>query len=403
MSLSSTLKYSAVQLARAAEPLLRGKASIQPADLAGFRDFLFLQYMMPLGYCVHDTPVYQALRQCRPDARITVATHGTGFETLRHNPYIDHLVSTESPFTGLLKASDELRAALRRHQVSPRVGVTNCSNARTRIALLNLLAGRHVRLGHTLTPGLYHLPQTCDRGMSLIDNNLRLLENFGCSSGHLEPQVFFSESDMEKARMLLERSGLTAGAPLVIFVTQGSGGQRTGWYRDRFAQVIRHAAEVLRLQVAFAGTAADAPAIDELRKLAGQPGTQPAAQPGDTLLGVSMAGKTTIPQLSALLCMSDYVVSLDTGTMHVARAAGVPMVVLGPSWQKPLEWLPLGKPQVRILRGEDIDHVPEGYQLDEIEVRAVIGALDELVKLYPASHIERSARLRSSLSSVDHA
>ena len=100
--------------------------------------------------------------------------------------------------------------------------------------------------------------------------------------------------------------------------------------------------------------------------------------------------------------MSDYAISLDTGTMHVGRAAGVPMVVLGPSWQKPLEWLPLGRERVRVLRGEDRVGVPEGYQLDEIEVPAVTAALAELMALYPASEHERALRVQSSLSAVDH-
>ena len=77
------------------------------------------------------------------------------------------------------------------------------------------------------------------------------------------------------------------------------------------------------------------------------------------------------------------------------------MVVLGPSWQKPLEWLPLGKPQVRILRGADRVGVPAGYQLDEISAADAMAALDELTSLYPADASAREARLAAGLSSVD--
>jgi ADP-heptose:LPS heptosyltransferase len=389
MPLNALLKKSLIEVAMSAETLVRGPLAYALEDLSGFRDFLFLQYMMPLGYCVHDTPIYQAMRACMPDARITVATRGAGYETLRHNPNIDNLISTTDPLRDTWTAAKELRAALRRAGVAPQCGMTNCSNMRTRITLVNMLVGKHVRLGHTLAPALYHLPQKYDRSVSLIDNNLCLVANFGCPVEHVEPRVFFTEKEVEKVRALLVASGLSPERPLAVLVTQNSGGQRTGWHPNRFAEVIRHVGQ--KCQVAFVGTSADAQAIEALRALA-----------GPVEGSASLAGQTTIPELSALLCLCDYVVSLDTGTMHVGRAAGVPMVVLGPSWQKPLEWLPLGMERVRILRGDDIDHVPENYHLDEIEVDQVTAAFDELTTLYPASDLERSARVRTSSSHVDH-
>ena len=111
---------------------------------------------------------------------------------------------------------------------------------------------------------------------------------------------------------------------------------------------------------------------------------------------------TGVAQLAALLAMSDMLVSLDTGTMHVGRAVEVPMVVLGPSWQKPIEWLPLGLPQVTILRGKDCDEVPEGYRLDDISAEAVTAALDANTKRFPASESAREARVIAGISKVDH-
>jgi ADP-heptose:LPS heptosyltransferase len=96
------------------------------------------------------------------------------------------------------------------------------------------------------------------------------------------------------------------------------------------------------------------------------------------------------------------VVTLDTGTMHVGRAVGTPIVVLGPSWQKPLEWLPLTVPNARILRGPDRESIPDHYRLDEISAEAVIAALDELLHAYPPSEEARGRRVKQSLSEVDH-
>jgi ADP-heptose:LPS heptosyltransferase len=154
-------------------------------------------------------------------------------------------------------------------------------------------------------------------------------------------------------------------------------------------RVIRHAAERLGCAVVYVGTSQDAAAIEAIREAAGG-------------IGVSIAGRTSVTELAALLAMSDAMVTLDTGTMHVGRAVKTPMVVLGPSWQKPVEWMPLGVGNVRILRGEDRDAAPEGYRLDEISAESVIAALDDLMRIYPAGVEARERRIGEGLSAVDH-
>lgn len=95
-------------------------------------------------------------------------------------------------------------------------------------------------------------------------------------------------------------------------------------------------------------------------------------------IGASAAGRTIVTQLEAVMALSDFVISLDTGTMHIARAVGTPMVALAPSWEKPIEWVPHEQPQLRILRGADREVVPADYQLDEIEAEDVMRAFDDL-------------------------
>ncbi|MHB1960032.1 MAG: glycosyltransferase family 9 protein [Acidobacteriaceae bacterium] len=66
--------------------------------------------------------------------------------------------------------------------------------------------------------------------------------------------------------------------------------------------------------------------------------------------GISLARKTAVATLAALLAQCDLIVSLDTGTFHVARAVGLPSVVIAPAWQSPLEWLPVASERYRVLR-----------------------------------------------------
>src|SRR6185437_324404 len=70
-------------------------------DHAGPRTILVLQYAMPLGCCVHGTPIYAAIKQANPDITIIVATRGTGLATLQHDPHVDHLIDTPDPMASL--------------------------------------------------------------------------------------------------------------------------------------------------------------------------------------------------------------------------------------------------------------------------------------------------------------
>lgn len=385
MSLKRSLMQVAGGAALVVERGLRG--SRVDVRLGSVGSVLVLEYMLPLGCCVHLTPVYEAIKRARPEVTVMVATRGLGAGLLRHNGFVDHVIETADPLVDVRAAARGLKQELLRRGLTPGCTLTGASDQRSRIALVGLLAGTGWRGGFTQAEGLYQRPLRYDAGLSLIDNNLRLCGLVGECEGHVEPRVYFSAADAAKAEELA-REANPEGRPLVVMVTQNSGGQRTGWHADRFVEVIRHA-DGMGCAVAYVGTAGDGAAIEALRVAAGG-------------VGVSVAGRTTVTELAALLARSDVLVSLDTGTMHVGRAVGVPLVVIGPSWQRPLEWLPLEISTARVLRGADRDDIPENYQLDEVQAGDVTAALEDLLRVYPADAGSRAERLWRSQSEVDH-
>ena len=369
--------------------LLSAEAALRRIDAAAPEQasrVLVLEYRLPLGCLVHMTPVFEAIKRSRPEVEVAVATCGLGLQVLRHCAFLDHLIRTPDPTQDLAAAARTLRRALGQRGLRPDCVLTGASDQRTGIALLGVLAASAWRGGYTQKPALYHWPLDYDPGLSLIGNNLRIAKLLGCEFTPERPRVFFSSRDAEAAAGLLREANPEA-RPLAVLVTQNSGGQSTGWHTDRFVRVIQEAG-AQGCAVAYVGTASEAPGIEMLRSASG--------------LGVSLAGRTSVSELAAVLALADFVVTLDTGTMHVGRASAVPMVVLGPSWQKPLEWLPLGVENVRILRGPDRTDVPPGYRLDEISAESVIAALHDLMQRYPASAEMRERRLHEGLSGVDH-
>jgi ADP-heptose:LPS heptosyltransferase len=380
------LKETAIRIS--ARVLLSAERLLRPVPASPPSSILILEYMLPLGCCVHLTPVYEAIKRANPSTILTVATRGLGLRLLRHEPFLDHLIETPDPLTSLRSAARALRAELALRSIRPSLILTGASDQRSRIAALALLAGPAIRGGYTIHPGFYHRPLVYDRQLSLIDNNLQLATLAEAATPHLEPRVYFSPADLAAAKSLV-RIVNPDGRPLVLFVTQNSGGQLTGWHTSRFVQVIRHAHEVLGCAVAYLGTDADRGPIEEIRQAVGG-------------IGASLAGRTSVNELAALLAISDAAVSLDTGTTHVGRAVGLPMVVIAPSWQRAIEWLPLGLPRMRILRGPDRDNIPPNYQIDEVQAKDAIAALEELLAFYPPSAASRDERAAASTSTFDH-
>ena len=335
---------------------------------------------MPLGCCVHGTPLYAALKAANPAVKLIIATRSIGADTIRHDPHMDILLETSDPgdsFSTFRRAAHEIRTQLALQSIAPDLILQDASSRKGSYAWFTAMLHLAPTAGFANAPQLYDQHLAYDPNLSLIDNNLRLADN----APHREPAVYFTQRDLDHARSLLVGNSTT-----IAFVLQGSGGQNTFWHEDRFAEVIRHV-EALGHNIIFLGTAADSANIDRIRSLAGSHGR-------------SLAGQTTIPELAAVLAVTDLLITLDTGTMHVGRAVDVPMVVLGPSWQKPIEWLPLGKPNVRILRGPDRTDVPADYRLDEISTAYVIAAVDDLFAQYPPSSTAREVRAAQRLSTT---
>lgn len=373
-----SLRHIALTSLRTAERLLRGGV---PADaVASIDEFLILFYDQALGTAVHATPVFEALRRARPNARITVAGSGIARETIRNNPFIDRVIETPNPYRNTLAAALTIRREFRPGRSF--CVITTGGSGRSRISLLALLAGKAHRIGFTLTPELFDAPlsPTCDD--SQIERNLRALQSLGIRSAAIEPRIFFTGSDLQYARQLIAQQGRSGTA---ILVTRTSGGQPTRWPDDRFLAVAQHLINAHNLRILLPGTAADAPAVEELTARIG---------PG----ACSVAGKTTIAQLAALCALADIAVTLDTGTMHIARSQALPLAVIAPAWQDSREWMPLGKPWARILKGPWFPGPPPpAYAMEEVSVQSVIRAVDDLLAAFPVSIAAREERTEHSL------
>jgi ADP-heptose:LPS heptosyltransferase len=344
--------------------------------LAGAQTFLVLRYESALGSAINSTVLFEALRQLKPDAHIAVVCSRLCFEVLKGNPFINEFIVTADPRENFPRAAFEALRAVRWGQRRFDCLITSCDD-RPRVETMALLLGRGLRIGHG-PEGLFHIAFRETGQSSVISEHLRVAQVFGRIDTPPVPRVCFTPRDTATVRTKLLDSGWDGAQPLFLFASQGSGGQPTEWYEDRFAIVADRLAERYRGAIVFAGSADQGTAIDRIRSMMRSPGS-------------NFAGLTTIGELSALVSMADLMVTLDTGSMHLARGWGTPMVVIASAWQPAHLWLqPLVGDRVEILRR---DHVPCALCakfycatrecLDEITADDVIAAALRMLENFP--------------------
>ncbi len=371
MIIREAIKSGALRGIMLAERALGGDSVVVP--LGEIRNFLLLQHSTALGAVVHATPLVAALRSAVPESRIVVAASGMAVEIFRDHPEVEAVVKTPSPLKDLWRAAAELR------RLNPFRGevfatITSVANERTRVALSAVMARAGNRVGFAIAPQLYRASLELDREISLIANNLRIVGALGhqLGAGGFEPRVFFGKKDREFARRVLAEAGAQDGQPVAVLVTQTSVTQWKSWRAERFQAAAEFLRERYGAHILFVGTAGEATAIDAIRA-------------GLSFATTSVAGKTNLTELSALLSVCDVGLTLDTGTMHLGRAVGLPMVIVAPAWSPPVEWLPVGDARFRILKNRDMAKAVPGYVIDEVSVEEVTAALADLMAPYPRS------------------
>jgi ADP-heptose:LPS heptosyltransferase len=346
-----------------------GRGRSGERELSSFRNFLVIEHATALGTVVHATPLIPALRAAMPDCRIAVVGSGFALDVFRNHPGIEALIETPSPLRDWRGAGEALRRK-NPFRGEDFVVVTPVGNERTKIAMQTLFAGASARVGFTQVPALYRAGFEFDFSKSQIENNLSIVSALGHPVRYFEPEMFFSAADVEWAKRMLAGSGVRDGQMVAAFVTQTSVTQRKSWRKERFQAAAEFLIERYGAHVIFLGTASEAAAIDDLRS-------------GIPHATSSFAGKTNLLQMAALLSRCDVGLTLDTGTMHVGRTVGLPMVIVAPAWSPPVEWLPLNNPRYRILKNAEMVGCPADYIIDEVSVDEVIEALQELVKEFP--------------------
>jgi heptosyltransferase II len=286
-----------------------------------------------VGDAIMTLPALRAIRKAHPGARISLLVKPGVAPLFETSADIDEIIlykESHRRFFGRL----QLALDLRRRRFSKAILLQNAFDA----ALIAFLAGIPERIGYDrdgrgfmLTRAIPH--KDGDRKVHHIAYYLNLLNEAGIGAQYSEPRLRMDIHELSSARETL--SGL---ARPVLGINPGSAyGPSKRWLPERFAEVAIWFIKETRGSVIIFGGKDETDVAEEIFR----------AIPMNK---ISVAGRTSLRELAALIAESDVFLTNDSGPMHIANAVGTPLVAIFGSTSPELTG-PLGRGNA-ILRTE---------------------------------------------------
>ncbi len=271
-----------------------------------------------LGDVLFSTPALRAIRKAHPGAYIAALVVPRCKDVLLGNNYLDEVIVLDEPgrhrgFLGKLKLVRDLR--LRRFNI---VYFFHRSFSRT---LCCLLAGIQKRIGYytkkrgfLLTDKIHYPEGPCHRA----DIYYYVIAKDKIPRQERYCDFFISGEDKSYVDKFLQNKGIREGRGFVVLHVGGNWDLKL-WPAVYFAELIGRIREESEVDIIISGTLTDLPRAQEVAALS-------KYEP------VIACGMTNIKQLGALFQKSDFVVSADSGPLHVAVAVKAKVAALfGPT------------------------------------------------------------------------
>ncbi len=286
-----------------------------------------------LGDMLQATPTIAGMKMENPDCKVTVLVEKQ-FDKVCHSiPNIDEVMSIDLGMTvrslaregeGILDAYENLSDSVDELRSRDFDYVLNMSSSAYTALLLRLVnvprrgGWSSDDEGHRIIESRWaQLFATSVFHQNRQFNSLNLVDVFRCSADvEKHPNkllINVEQEDRDYVHRLLGEAQFTNKGPLVMLQAGASQSKRQ-WSPVNFIRLVKILTEQHGCRVVLTGTSKELPIIEPIKA---------GANTNNVFVA---AGKTNIPQLTAMLEMSDILVTGDTGPMHISVAVGTPVV-----------------------------------------------------------------------------
>jgi ADP-heptose:LPS heptosyltransferase len=297
-------------------------------------------------------PALRALRESLPHAEMTLLTSDRGCEAKSLLPWIDDVMVypalwqdiTEASLLNLRKDMAFIER-LRARRVTMAMIFTASSESPWPSAYACYLAGIPHRIGFAKDvhgSALSHILLPPGEDVHGVDRNLNLLQTLGIYEANRQMDLPIPAEIENRAHELLMENGITPGLPYLVLAPQA---RRAAEFYDphHFAAAARILSAQTEHLLIIVGSAEGREAIEPVLQLA-----------NENLYGNvhSLVGKTSLPELAAVIRGARLTITNRSAVMHLAEAFQCPSVVLYPGTDPIQPWAPRGA-STRILSRHD--------------------------------------------------
>jgi heptosyltransferase-3 len=344
-----------------------------------------------MGDVVLTVPALRAIRQTYPEAYLAVMVNSGTEEVLKGIDWIDEVLVFDrdwkkGPFWRRAARQWAFVREIRRRRFDLVIQMTKGDRG----AITAWLSGAPIRAGVDPQgrgfPGKRYLfthiiPAPAEQLHDVL-GNLSLVRALGMDTDDLSLEITYSAEDEGAVDELLRKAGPDGHGPLVHVHTT-SGWLFKCWTVEGMACLIDH----LQLKRGCTVVVTCGPAPRE-RARCEEILARTRSRP------ISLAGKTTLKMLAALSARAVLFISADTGPMHVAAAAGTPVVaIFGPTG--PINTRPWGREHLVITKamacqpcGRDgCDGSKRSECLEELSAEEVIAHVDAALERCLERHL----------------
>lgn len=299
-----------------------------------------------IGDLVMLSPSLRALRRALPQAQITLLASPAGSQVSPLLPWIDDVLVQRAMWQELssqtppdIARESAFLNTLRGRNFDAVIIFTSFSQSPHPPAYACYLAGIPIRCGQSkefggavLTQWVKPLPDEVHQ----VDRNLFLLTSLGIPVGDRRLSLTPPPREQNTAERLLAESGVGAETPFILLAPGASCAARR-YPPERYAQVARLLAAESGMPLVVVGSARER----ELMK--------PIIEQNQTGV-VSLVGRTSVPELAAVIAHARLVIANDSGPMHIADAFNRPMVILFSGTEYESQWRPRHAPTTLLRR-----------------------------------------------------
>lgn len=350
--------------------------------MSGFRNILLVQ-LGDVGDVVLTTPTIRAVKETYPDARVSILVFSPYGSLLAADPNVYEVVETVRNRGSLLHRLQEFVAFARRLRQKHYNLVIDLRTG-DRGAILSFLTGAPVRVGRQgiknqfwheilFTKTICDLKEAPPPVHPGADQSLRVVRELGIDTADSTPKLYIAPNDRLRADALLAEAGIAPGTKMVT-VNPFSRWKYKEWDSDKWGQVIDQLWEARQIPAVIIGSPEESTACEYIIK-------------GREKHTFSLAGKTTLGELAAVISMSALHLGVDSAAPHIAAALGTPTVTIhGPTdwraWRIVNEHHRVVSPVMDCLPCNNMgcDGSGKSRCLDELPVEPVVCAAFELLQ-----------------------